>query len=86
MLTEMEQTRPFSGEQNRRGEEASAAYWYSLQLILMDTDSHREMERGLKTDRKGEGERKSNKGHIFHFSPKADPTSPPPNCVPQLPV
>lgn len=64
MLTETEQTRPFSGEQNRRGEEASAAYWYSLQLILMDADSHREMERGPKTERKGEGEREQQGAHL----------------------
>ena len=37
-LEEMEQNRPFSREQNHSGEEACIAYWYSLQLILMDTD------------------------------------------------
>lgn len=38
-VIEMEQNRPFSREQNHRGEEACSAYWYSLQLILMDTDT-----------------------------------------------
>lgn len=35
----MEQNRPFSREQSHRGAEACGAYWYSLQLILMDTDT-----------------------------------------------
>lgn len=38
-LIVMEQNHPFSREQKRRGEEACGAYWYSLQLILMDTDT-----------------------------------------------
>lgn len=38
-LDEMEQNRPLGREQNHRGEEARDAYWYSLQLIIMDTDT-----------------------------------------------
>lgn len=38
-LTETEQNHPFNREQNHRGEDACNAYWYSFQLIFVDTDT-----------------------------------------------
>lgn len=74
-LTEMEQNRPFSREQNHRGEEACGAYWYSFQLIFVDTDTLLLRAHTAKQEENQRGESKSDGEHIFDCRPKADPAS-----------
>lgn len=69
-LTEMEQNRPFSREQNHRGEEPRGADWYSLQLIFAESKTHNAAALAARTaTREGEAEREPR---------RADPVSPPP--------
>lgn len=76
-LAEMEQNRPFSREQNHRGEEACGAYWYSLQLIFVDTDA---LPLRAHTAKREENQRgggsESDREHIFDCSAKSWPNIP----------